>query len=97
MKRPAARAGKRNPRIGALKAQGQLWNLAFVLLKSGVFGKEIKQGANACRKWSALADIDGIELLDVSGIELLQNGNEAAGGDIGADGEFGHAGKTGGR
>ena len=72
-------------------------NLAFVLLKTDVFRKEIKQGTNARRKRSALADIDGIELFDIAGIELFQHGNKPIRRDIGADGEFGHAGKTGAR
>lgn len=49
MKRPATRAGRRRPGIGAGQALGQLRNLAFLLLKPDVFGEEIKQGANTRR------------------------------------------------
>lgn len=49
MKRPAARAGRRSPGIGAGQAPGQLRNLAFLLLKPDVFGEEIEQGANPRR------------------------------------------------
>jgi len=95
MKRPAARAGRRRPDIGARWPMGQLRNLTFVLLKADVFREEIKQGANACGKRAALADIDGIELLDIAGIEFFQHGNEPTGSDIGTHGEFCHAGKAG--
>ena len=54
-----------------------------------VLAEEIEQGADPRRAAAALADIDGVELLDVAGIAVFEHRHQAPGIEVGADGEGG--------
>ena len=47
--------------------------------------QEIDEGADPRRQPAAMADIDGMDLLDIAGIESLQHRDEPAGGDVVGD------------
>lgn len=51
-------------------------------------GEEIEDGAHARGKRAALAEIDGVNLLEIARIEVFQNRHEAPGADVFPYGEL---------